>query len=127
MLCKGKSLYIDHDSFLCTKVDVYRKHQPRSVCACAVPVGALSVDTQGLAVSRWPNDMAESTKLAPKIILRTGGSSFHCTCKPTSPLKCGDELMCRCKENRVKCTSNCLCHRDRTGKPLRTVKCTNIR
>ena len=55
-----------------------------------------------------------------------GSSAFHCTCKATSPLKCSDEDVCRCKENSVKCTSICMCHKDKDGKPLKTVKCKNV-
>ena len=68
--------------------------------------------------------MAESSR--EKIILPRGGAQYHCTCVATSPLKCGDEDVCRCKDNGVKCTSNCMCHRDKTGKMLKTVRCKNV-
>ena len=29
-------------------------------------------------------------------------AGYHCNCKPTSPLKCGDENKCNCKLNEVK-------------------------
>ena len=51
-------------------------------------------------------------------------AGYHCNCKPTSPLKCGDENKCNCKLNEVKCGANCLCHTGAIKKGIE-VTCKN--